>query len=1215
MLQVFIITLTREINFLETKKYDETYGAPQIMELERQIAPYFLRLGEYLREFSDLTRECVLTAFSMHPNTEYFSYIVIMAKMLWPQLSLDDDGVPADDIEVNPNDLMRIDALNTTIGTNILDLPQYDAILAPSTVLDSLSSISEALRHDISCLLYVSRIKRLTWALPWVQLKELCKQLLCETEKMNIVDKSTALANSRLQYLDLNYADYRNLRPHEYPGIERGYEIYANQDDSSDNDGASTDSAPESKILRQREQRRLSARKLRHRKIIEKGVEDRSKPIVWPTIPEARKRPPRKRPQKVKPATDVASTSSTLSQLPPAHLPSTSAYMNSMPSTSTAVQKPSTSTTHQYISQSLPSITHSTAQHTSNGCDTVPCTPITTDFDCGRQALDASKTDGELPNDSDQSSFNATQDSVIVHSPEIPKNDLGEASGSTTPASSHELPDRAKGLPEMTKFIICPRRGRKKDPTGTIKLIKRRGPLSLKVQCSNLFKRYGLSAVEDPKKVRKRRESMLGTLRTPEPRPRSQRIRKTKLSVLSDEMSDPEADEMAATEATSAAISELALVAIPNNNNKIKPTAEIPNQSAATDVDSTTENNSNSNSMQFGPMIASSLELLNRRDSPSVLCDYASAPKKEQTTDPLILKTPAKSSTARRTRKRSSEEAGIQAYPPFRSPSSSESLSPDINIYKDFMIGNEVNPRALNDILGIPFVTSTQTNSADSGELPRKQSKTIRNSSTEKTVTTSSDDNTNSNVSSSSECERITMPLDIKFLPTVLLERLETLDWPISNTQTMSSGQSCVLEANMQREPVIVRNAVATTVPSAPKYNVTASEHTQYNSETWPNTYSSMIAYQDIGGNVSIDEAAQMIGAIADGSTAYECTTLDVSSTNGSVLRGPPSHSPLYAVPHRPVATALESLHEYASSTDSGPSLASSTPPVIEPSLAFKSRNPLLAYRRPPKKKSAISSNKIVDDYLGNTFTMPGVRPSSNGIQPPPKLMPHQFQYPLQQPPQPLPAPLPSPVPAPIDIDFTALNTLVYVALTPLEHTEFYRDHQCQTADQSMSSHTNPDGLSILTKHCKIQLDRVETTQYKAMYERALVRAQAREEAKALEVARFLRIDDDDEYESDDDESHSSAEVYTPASMSKQRRNYKYDDDDDYDYYYGRDDLRPTGSNVQRYQTNRTREQQQNQHQQNSQSNDNARNQQNCRQYLNKTNRHESPMIFNGKSY
>lgn len=166
-----------------------------------------------------------------------------------------------------------------------------------------------------------------------------------------------------------------------------------------------------------------------------------------------------------------------------------------------------------------------------------------------------------------------------------------------------------------------------------------------------------------------------------------------------------------------------------------------------------------------------------------------------------------------------------------------------------------------------------------------------------------------------------------------------------------------------------------------------------------------------------------------------------------------------------------------------------------------------------------------------------------------------------------------------------------------------------------MPSHTNPDGLSILTKHCKIQLDRVETTQYKAMYERALVRAQAREEAKALEVARFLRIDDDDEYESDDDESHSSAEVYTPASMSKQRRNYKYDDDDDYDYYYGRDDLRPTGSNVQRYQTNRTREQQQNQHQQNSQSNDNARNQQNCRQYLNKTNRHESPMIFNGKSY
>lgn len=158
----------------------------------------------------------------MYPHDEYFDYVVMMARQLWPALDLNEDGVPEAKMITNTDDLIRIDALHASIGTNILQTASYDASKAPSMVLDSLGNLSDIVRNDISCLLNVSRIKNLTWASPWPQLLQQCQQLLSEKEKLSIVEKSTALANNKLQYLDLNYEDYRNLRPHEYPGIERG---------------------------------------------------------------------------------------------------------------------------------------------------------------------------------------------------------------------------------------------------------------------------------------------------------------------------------------------------------------------------------------------------------------------------------------------------------------------------------------------------------------------------------------------------------------------------------------------------------------------------------------------------------------------------------------------------------------------------------------------------------------------------------------------------------------------------------------------------------------------------------------------------------------------------------------------------------------------------------------------------------------------------------
>lgn len=274
MLQTYCVALTEDLNYLETKKYDESFDATKIMELEQQIAPKYLILGAYLRKYPELTRECVLTAFSLNPTEENFDYVVIMARDVWPNAF--NDGLESTDIP------------QETSG-------DANASTASSGMLDSLQNFSEVIQSDISCLLSVSRFKNLTWTSTWEKLKLYCHQLLAE--KLAIVERSTANANKKLKYINLNYDDFKNLKPHEYPGIEKGYEVYARHNDSSDSsgdDGCATDSAPESKVFRAREHRRKLARRQRNRKIIEKGAKDTSLPVMR-TAPEETEKAKRKR--------------------------------------------------------------------------------------------------------------------------------------------------------------------------------------------------------------------------------------------------------------------------------------------------------------------------------------------------------------------------------------------------------------------------------------------------------------------------------------------------------------------------------------------------------------------------------------------------------------------------------------------------------------------------------------------------------------------------------------------------------------------------------------------------------------------------------------------------------------------------------------------------------------------------------------------------------
>lgn len=302
LLQVFCLALTKDINLLETKKYDNSVDAIDILTMEKEVSQRYLFLAEVLSSHPDLERECILTAFSMNPTAEFFELVCTLAERRHQanhdraQVNAAQHGHVAnanngiDEVQTAEIGLSTefIDALHViTGGTQILESKDYNAEVAPSRLIDELTMLSESVRHDLTCMLSVTRIKNLTWLTPWHKLKEECAQLLENEGKKRIVEKTTAAANTKLQYLKLNYDEFKDFKPHEYPGIEKGYEMYVPDTSSdetilrSDRDSDETDTAPESKLYKTREARRLSAKKrrqVRRRKQILEQLEDDNEP-------------------------------------------------------------------------------------------------------------------------------------------------------------------------------------------------------------------------------------------------------------------------------------------------------------------------------------------------------------------------------------------------------------------------------------------------------------------------------------------------------------------------------------------------------------------------------------------------------------------------------------------------------------------------------------------------------------------------------------------------------------------------------------------------------------------------------------------------------------------------------------------------------------------------------------------------------------------------
>ncbi|KAK9890152.1 hypothetical protein WA026_008958 [Henosepilachna vigintioctopunctata] len=233
IIELYIRALTTDMNLLERQKSDNEKD--KLVETSRRLANGFTNLAEVLKGDVNVSRECILTAFSLQPTTDRMKKIEELAKV--SGLEVLDTGqewkcklhppiLPSDDVAwicTSCGEYMCKPQLNVPLNTNIA---------LNEALTEEKLGITRELCDDLVVLLSCPRYQVFSWLLDWPDLQRLCVMYLNDPERTkNFV--------TELKFLDIDYSMFVNIKKEpldEYAGIERGYEHYLDHEFNSDDD-------------------------------------------------------------------------------------------------------------------------------------------------------------------------------------------------------------------------------------------------------------------------------------------------------------------------------------------------------------------------------------------------------------------------------------------------------------------------------------------------------------------------------------------------------------------------------------------------------------------------------------------------------------------------------------------------------------------------------------------------------------------------------------------------------------------------------------------------------------------------------------------------------------------------------------------------------------------------------------------------------------------
>lgn len=195
-IELYIRGFTSNINLIERYKSSNDYE--RTLKAEILLSNSFLELSELLQDNIIIHRECILTAFSLHPTEECFKRLESAALLCCEKCKNEEKALKTDSAYNTWNNCDNISCVHAREKTE----EQFIEAVNSLNILNSdLLGLAPHLCDDLSTVLCSPRCQTLSWSLGWSRLKKQCEKYL--VDHFDHKPRCT-----ELKYLNIDYSQF-----------------------------------------------------------------------------------------------------------------------------------------------------------------------------------------------------------------------------------------------------------------------------------------------------------------------------------------------------------------------------------------------------------------------------------------------------------------------------------------------------------------------------------------------------------------------------------------------------------------------------------------------------------------------------------------------------------------------------------------------------------------------------------------------------------------------------------------------------------------------------------------------------------------------------------------------------------------------------------------------------------------------------------------------
>ncbi|XP_050742725.1 uncharacterized protein LOC108035337 isoform X2 [Drosophila biarmipes] len=250
----------QQLNAIEIWRYHPGLTTEFMLDLEQKMSTNYADLAKVFSDHGFMEAEFWLTAFYLNPITVNYNEVRRCSRIKKKRQE-EDNWPPAAAAQS-----VKYELLSSTIDVDeIVTITNHHAPVADyDPVYKSLQALRlpRSIIKDLLTVVFQPRNKRYSWALDWHTLHERCHALLKSRDLKNkFVSLNMAEAGDHLQYLQIDYAKYRDRPQLDYGTIEEGYENAANLPEAEEEPEPTPAADEEAAKATQQKKRRPARRK------------------------------------------------------------------------------------------------------------------------------------------------------------------------------------------------------------------------------------------------------------------------------------------------------------------------------------------------------------------------------------------------------------------------------------------------------------------------------------------------------------------------------------------------------------------------------------------------------------------------------------------------------------------------------------------------------------------------------------------------------------------------------------------------------------------------------------------------------------------------------------------------------------------------------------------------------------------------------------------